>query len=58
MKKSFPRTALFGHVLKKSAHLVSGARSLLLVHVWITPHVGHEGPFNALFRRTHGDVTI
>jgi hypothetical protein len=31
----------FGHILKKIAHLLFGAWSLLLLHIWFTPS---EGP--------------
>jgi hypothetical protein len=40
------KTALFGHMLKKSAHSFFGAWSFLLVHVWFTPSEGPKGFVN------------
>ena len=34
---------LFGHMLKKSTHLLFGAWSFLLVHIWLTPSEGPKG---------------
>ena len=37
IRKWTSKTFLFGHVLKKSTHLLLGAWSLILVHIRVTP---------------------
>ena len=48
--KKILKTTLFEHILKKTAHPLFGAWSLLLVHVWFTPSQGFKGFKNAFSR--------
>ena len=57
--KKIPKIVIFGHVLIKSAHPLSGAWSLLLTHVEFTPSQGPKGFKNVLFKKSnHGSVTM
>ena len=42
----FSQTALFGHILRKTAHSLFGAWSFLLVHIQFTPSKGPKGFVN------------
>ena len=57
---SFSKTTFFGHILlKKLAHSLFGAWSLLLVHIQFTPSEGPKGVVNRLFKKSdHGGWTI
>ena len=49
--KFFSKTAHRGHVLRKSTHLLFGARSFLLVHIMFTPGEGPKGFVKSIFLR-------
>ena len=50
---------LFGHILKKMAHSLFGARSLLMVHIGLTPSEGPKDFVKLFFKKSyHGRWTI
>ena len=46
------KTALFGHILKKSSHSLLHAWSLLLIHIWLTPSEGPKSFVNWFLKKS------
>ena len=55
----FSQTALFGHILRKTAHSLFGAWSFLLVHIQFTPSKEPKGFVNYFLKKSdHGSWTM